>query len=121
MLDIRIGLSQIGSRAQAGNYESTDFHELVEFAIKNNITTFDTSPNYGNGDILLSGLPNEFKKVIKINSKSNPGLTNLNSSQQTIKIKEQIDLTLKRFSKSRINTFFINKPDVEKLSLFLFD
>jgi len=119
-LDIRIGLSQIGNRAQTGNYSTNEFVEMVEFAITKDITTFDSSPGYGSGEELLAKLPDQIKTKIKVNSKNTPGLTEHTGAEQTLKIRTQLDRTLKILSNIKIDTFFINKPDLNKLSLDVF-
>ena len=96
-----------------GPVKLSDYEQVIKFALDNDIRTFDTAPNYGNGysesalGVILQG-----EKNININTKfgSHPfGGKNFSIDS----LKKSLEESLIRLKSSKLNTVFLHNPRTE--------
>lgn len=114
--ELVIGLSQIGQAYSGKKFTAERFSTFVDYAIDNSINILDSSPGYGEGDWLISTLPSITKQRLIIQSKTLPGLTNQCFEQQGLSVETQILRALRSLNVDAIDTFYINKPNINKIS-----
>ena len=96
-----------------GPVKLSDYEDVIKFALDNDIRTFDTAPNYGNGysesalGVILQG-----EKNININTKF--GSLPFGGKDFSIdSLKKSLDESLIRLKSSKLNTVFLHNPRTE--------
>ena len=96
-----------------GPVKLSDYEDVIKFALDNDIRTFDTAPNYGNGysesalGVILQG-----EKNININTKF--GSLPFGGKDFSIdSLKKSVDESLIRLKSSKLNTVFLHNPRTE--------
>ena len=99
----------IGTWSWSGMYRSIEkknVFRMIELALENGFTEFDTSPSYKKADNILSIYKKKNSKI-KVNTKCGWDL-NMQRSYNIARIKEGIDSSLQKFGK--INVLQLHNP-----------
>ncbi len=102
---ITLGLAQSDKNYGYGSKQKDKFFQLINFALKNGITRFDTSPNYKNSDNLISHLNT---KNLKISSKI--PITEVKISKLDSFINHTIDNIFEKNKIERLENLFFYDP-----------
>jgi len=93
---------------------SSDAHDIVESAIEQGITFFDTSDRYGTVESMLGGLKPELKSRIFVATKA--GLVDQGRRDfDTSYLKGRVENSLKQLGVDSLDLFQLNKPEVDDL------
>jgi len=116
--EIGLGTAQLANTSggvKGVKYVSlSDAHDIVESAIEQGITFFDTSDRYGTVESMLGGLKPELKSRIFVATKA--GLVDQGRRDfDTSYLKGRVENSLKQLGVDSLDLFQLNKPEVDDL------